>query len=456
MPLEPKRTAVRLLTRHPIYRILPSGALRTCGALLYHAEHSSQDRVVAVSRSLGAIPTGRLALAVVAAKAAFRTGQDDLVEPAVAKLEQRFPEAAEPHVLRSDLHAYSGRYEEAHASAERARIVEPSFAPATARVVRLGYLVRDRDQADEVAATAVARFPWHQEVLWAVCKACDSPQQYARIKSAWSGRARQPADLARVVRPLSLAAARSGEIGTAIELYRQVWVALHGRRPQGGRVKDIRLGSRGAGVAIADIQAALDDAGVPFFFAAGTALGLVREGHPLSGDSDIDVGIFEADWDRGALLDLFTRHPRFDLDLHPQTQKISLKHRGGSPVDIFPFYQEDGRLWHDGVFVRWHNSPFQVRRREIRGRRTPLPDDVERYLTENYGDWRKPNPTFDAFTDDSPNMEVTWPEYHRLHLVRRAYIKLSSGDVGGARHELRVAGEGELANGTRRAQSRVR
>jgi hypothetical protein len=81
-----------------------------------------------------------------------------------------------------------------------------------------------------------------------------------------------------------------------------------------------------------------------------------------------------------------------------------------------------------------------VTRREIRGVSVPLPADADRYLTENYGDWRTPRPAFDAFTDDAPNLEVTWPEYQRLHLLRRAYKRAAAGDPAGAERELDRAG----------------
>jgi hypothetical protein len=166
----------------------------------------------------------------------------------------------------------------------------------------------------------------------------------------------------------------------------------------------------------------------------------------LGADGDIDVGVYDADWDRDGLIDVFTRDPRFDLDLHPQSHKVGLRHRGGSPVDIFRFYEQDGRVWHDGVFVRWHNSPFGVVRRQIGGLSVPLPENAERYLTECYGDWRTPVPAFDAFTEDAPNLEVTWPEYQRVHFLRRAYERLAGGDREAARRELERAGERDLAD----------
>lgn len=449
MPFLSKQTAVRLLARYPLHWALPPGGLRTCGALLYHAEHSPA-KLAALARTRR-IPTRRLSVALVAARAAFRVGQDELVEAALPELEQRYPDAAGPHLLRADFETYYGRYDAALRAAERARAARPTWPSATARAVKLAYRVREREPADQAAVEAVARFPRDSEVLWTAAKACDSPAQAARLREAWQSRSREPADLVAAVRPLALAAARAGEVETALSLFREAITLIATGRAGPERVPDDRLGGRGAWQAIVDLCEALDAAGVRFFFAAGTALGLVRQGRPLSADSDVDVGVFEADWDRDALLEVFRAHPRFDLDLHPQTQKVSLRHRGGSPVDVFRFYRDGDRMWHDGVFVRWHNSPFTIDRREIRGLRVPLPAEADRYLTENYGDWRVPRPEFDAFTDDAPNLEVTWPEYQRLHFVRRAYQRLGAGDPGGARRELELAGETALAEQAGRA-----
>src|SRR5690606_13436103 len=153
------------------------------------------------------------------------------------------------------------------------------------------------------------------------------------------------------------AATRAGLVAEATDLYRRA-CALVPATGAANRTPTTKLAGLGAATAIEDICQALDAASVPFFFAAGTVLGLVRDGRPLSTDGDVDVGIMEHDWDRDALISIFARHPRFDLDLHPQSSKIGLRHRGGAPIDIFRFYHEGELVWHDGVFVRWHNSPF--------------------------------------------------------------------------------------------------
>ncbi|MDA3901177.1 MAG: hypothetical protein PF637_11750 [Spirochaetes bacterium] len=52
-----------------------------------------------------------------------------------------------------------------------------------------------------------------------------------------------------------------------------------------------------------------------------------------------------------------------------------------------------------------------------------LPDPADKYLTENYGDWRKPDPYFDAFLY-APNTEIIWQEYRDLQAVRTIYNSL--------------------------------
>lgn len=389
------------------------------------------------------------ATALLVARAAFRTGRDGILRATLDRLERHDPGNPTVLLLRSDLLTFHGRYGEALRYAGRAAERRPGSAAAAARVVRLGYRVRDRAQAERAAVAATGHFPRSPEVMWPVAMACDRADQYRRVAEAWRGAAGRPGDLLPVVRQLAVAAARAGRLDAAVEWYREAITDLLETGRPAPRPAVTQLGGLGATGAIRDLCRVLDQARVPFFFAAGTALGLVREGRPLGADGDIDVGVFEADWDRDALIEAFTADPVFDLDLHPQTGKVGLRHRGGAPVDIFRYYEEDGRVWHDGVFVRWYNSPFPIARRRIGGHDLPLPADAERYLTENYGDWRTPWPQFDAFTDDAPNLEVTWPEYQRMHLLRRAYQFLAAGDRTAAGRELWRAGDGTLAHRVR-------
>jgi hypothetical protein len=447
MPFRPRQLAHRVLTTVPLHRMLPAGPVRTYAGLRYHADGRPREEVEAFVRRTPPPSVRFLRPSVMAARTAFTAGHDELVEPLLDALDSRFPESAEPILLRSELCSFRGDPAAAHQAALAARWLEPSSPAAASRLIRSSYRVEEPRAADERAIELLEQFPRSPAVLWAVAKACATEEQYDRIIATWNRRVQRPGDLELTVRALATAAARAGRIEDAIALLGDAMLELATRGEGTTEVEDPRLEGKGAWQAIIDLTDALDTAGIPFFFAAGTALGLVREGRPLDLDGDIDVGVVDPDWDRERLLRLFEQDPRFDFDLvHPRTKKVGLKHRGGSPVDLFRFYEEDGQLWHDAVFVRWHNQPFAVERRVVNGLSVPLPAEVDRYLTENYGDWRTPRPGFDAFTDDAPNVEVTWPEYLELHLVRRAYKRLTAGDLDRAVEDLRLAGHGGLAD----------
>ncbi|ADD40601.1 LicD family protein [Stackebrandtia nassauensis] len=448
MAFSTKQTVVRVLSRAPVYRAMPSGAARTYAALKYLGQNSNQEEITRFIRASGGIPTRYLSVALVAARAVFRAGADELLTDTLAALDGRFPESPGLQALHADFHAYYGRYEEALECARNGRMLQPSHAGCVARMITYGYRVLPRDEADAAAVVALKRFPRTGEVLWAVAKMCDSAAQYGRLQEAWDSLPHEdPTDLHKALRQLATAAARAGEVERACELYsRGIQLIVDGIAVD-NPIVDSSLEGKSPWAAFEDLHRALDGAGVPYFIAAGTALGLERQGRPLSADNDIDVGVFEEDFDQDALIKLFAKNPRFDFDVvHPHTKKVGLKHRGGSPIDIFRFYRDGDKMWHDAVFVRWGNSPFEIKRREFEGLNLPLPATIDNYLTENYGDWRTPYPGFDAFdSKDAPNVETTWPEYLKLHYIRRGYKKLTNGDRTGAAADLRSAGEEALA-----------
>ena len=443
-----KQSVTRVLSRAPVYRAMPQGAMRTYAALKYLGENASGHEITEFIRRSGGIPTRHLSTALIAARAVFRAGADDLLTETLDKLQRRFPESPDLFALRADFLAYHGDYEAALDQANQGRMLQPSHGGSVARSVTYGYRVLPLEEADDAALRALTRSPFNGEVLWAVTKLCESSQQYQRLQKAWDDLSQEPADLLKSVRQLATAAGRAGDIDAAVGLYASAIRLILDGAELDGPIVDSKLEGKGAWAAFEDLHKALDGAGVPYFIAAGTALGLVREGRPLSADNDIDVGVFEEDFDRDALMELFAKNPMFDYDVvHPRTKKVGLRHRGGSPIDIFRFYRDGDLYYHDAVFVRWGNSPFEIERRDIRGLDLPLPADSDKYLTENYGDWRTPYPGFDAFfSGDAPNVEVTWEDYLRLHFIRRGYKAVSRGDWKTAAVEAERAGENELAN----------
>jgi hypothetical protein len=419
----------------PLYRALPPGRLRETSAVLYHADRAPADACRYLERHATA-GTGTALGDLVAARAAFDARRDELTHALLDGLLDRFPERPDAHLLLSELLSFEGDVAGAVDHAVTARLLAPALPGAAAAEVRLRYQAGDAD-ADPVALAAVARFPVSSSVVWAAAKGCSTPAQYERLRDTWRAAADRPARVLAGVRPVGHAAARAGDLSEAIAVYAEGLTLLWTGGARTAPVTATELRGTGAAKVVHELVELLDTAGVPFFLAAGTALGYVREGGPLGHDADIDVGVWEQDWDRSALFELFDSHPAFRPDpVHPTSLKLSLKHRGGAPIDVFRFYRDGERVYHDGTFVRWWNTPFGVERvRGDDGRAVPVPTPADRYLTESYGDWRVPEPGFDAFVD-GPNVEVTWPAYRDLYLVRRAYARVSDGRREAARADL--------------------
>src|SRR5690606_14531053 len=218
---------------------------------------------------------------------------------------------------------FQGDLEEALRRALRARELKPTSATAVARVVKLSQQVREQAVADQEPVSAVRSFPRSTLVVSAACKAAASAEQCERLLATWREADPDPVgDLPRVVRQLANGAMRTGRLDRAAELYREVIGLIIDGRTTPRQFSIPTLQPHSAWAAMLDLNRVLDAAGVPYFFAAGTVLGLIREGGPLPGDDDIDVGVLDRDWDRDALEDLFRKDPQFVVNFHPQTQKV--------------------------------------------------------------------------------------------------------------------------------------
>jgi hypothetical protein len=413
------------LSRVPLYRLLPPGDARTYAGILYHAENSSPRDMSAHVAGSGGDPSRFHTTARLAARAALDLNEDELAERILAGATARFPEEAELFRWWAELRAFHGDFGGALDRALEARRLEPGSPNIAALAVRTHYWATDRTPADAIAIESVGRFPRSTLVLWAACSMCRDPDQFHALREAWTEGGGDLSAMPAAVRPLASAAAHSGLIDTAVELYAaRILDHLRDERRLGSARKP-RLDTQAAWAAMLDLDEVLESTDTPYFFANGTALGLIREGGPLEHDADIDVGIHASEWNLELLLETFGAHPMFlPTVVHPPEEKLGLRHRRGPSVDVFRYYEEGDRIWHAQSFVRWWNSMFSVERRSFRGRSFPVPTEADVYLTENYGAWRIPRPGFDAFVD-APNVEVVWPGYEDYPMIRRAHTRLA-------------------------------
>lgn len=160
----------------------------------------------------------------------------------------------------------------------------------------------------------------------------------------------------------------------------------------------------------------------PWYIISGTFLGHHREGSFLNHDYDIDLGINAEDINIKALLQLLQQQTAFTIQkidnnievmrttsgqrhLDIKVSIIKMIHSNGIPIDLFIHYTENGSCWHGSVLHRWDNTPFKLIKTTFEGITVNIPDDADRYLSENYGDWKTPVTEFDS-TTGTPNLTI--------------------------------------------------
>ncbi len=154
-----------------------------------------------------------------------------------------------------------------------------------------------------------------------------------------------------------------------------------------------------AGMALSDLVHCLESVGVQSFLNGGTLLGAMREGTIIGHDKDIDIAVLPGV--AGAPIEAAIRaHPDMDVDWvnywGGELILIRVIHKNGIGSDIF-FYREDDEYFYCSApwgryCVTWRDSKFGLSYKNFLGKEYLIPDQPERYLEENYNQWRKPNP----------------------------------------------------------------
>ncbi|MCW4454300.1 hypothetical protein OK348_05780 [Flavobacterium sp. MXW15] len=218
-----------------------------------------------------------------------------------------------------------------------------------------------------------------------------------------------PGQLSSALRHYSMAA-------RDLELYEKALDAICRRlelasklqpRPPQGKPASKQNWARLAGAALLDLRHDLDAQGIDIFLISGTLLGCIREGKILGHDKDIDVGVFETtDIDR--LSEVLRSTGRFKELPVSKGRVLRFKHANGVMIDVFVHFREKDLIWHQGQKSTWWNSEFGLASTDFLGASFKIPSPADRYLLENYGDWRTPAPDFETFTD-TPNMVASDP-----------------------------------------------
>lgn len=201
-----------------------------------------------------------------------------------------------------------------------------------------------------------------------------------------------------------------------------------------------------AAVALADFADFMEQYGFAWFVLSGTLLGIVRENGFLKHDYDIDVGVMGEQIDLHVLERTLKKDPRFRCDaldeqvifsrdkdgklsvaLRPVFMKVS--HQGGIHLDIFVHYTDENVCWHASPLFRWDNSVFDLVQYTLADTKVLGPADADRYLTENYGDWRVPKVDFNSALDTT-NQQVVQNPLSVAIFMRRIWVSQVSNPRG--------------------------
>ena len=211
-----------------------------------------------------------------------------------------------------------------------------------------------------------------------------------------------------------------------------------------------------ASKALLDLQNALEPIGKKAFLVSGTLLGLHREGQLLAHDKDIDVGI--VGWeDQFEVANALLQSGHFGLDSRrlrgSKTYHIPVRHiETRVSIDIFIYHEEDGKLVtgvesYFGYLQRFAFTPFGLDKVGFLGIDFFVPDDIERNLAENFGDWRRSDPDYISHLQSPSTVDVGGKVFQIVGRIRaleaiRAgkFEKLSRVIQIMARHQERPGG----------------
>ncbi|MCM2972980.1 hypothetical protein [Larsenimonas suaedae] len=201
--------------------------------------------------------------------------------------------------------------------------------------------------------------------------------------------------------------------------------------------------------ALKDSKTLMQSLGWQWFVISGTFLGAVREGDFLGHDYDLDLGVLYEEFDIDALTEAVSKSSHWSIKSSSQCLYrtahegevryhrmakpilVKLKHETGLVVDVFVHVREEELLWHGSAIHRWDNLDFGVSEYTLGDEAVLGPDNADRYLTENYGEWRVPVKKFDC-SIDPPNISYSNTAKSISYLLKVSYRFLLNGDKGQA------------------------
>lgn len=198
----------------------------------------------------------------------------------------------------------------------------------------------------------------------------------------------------------------------------------------GKKHEGLKFNSQAATSALTDLQNTLDEVNTKAFLVSGTLLGYARQKSFLTHDKDIDVGIFEADNIFDVINTLMVsgkfnvKKGYFNIGRMYQMPVVHLP--TGFAIDIFIYHQDGDSLItgvqsNFGYTQNFRFSKFDLQEIQFIDTRFYAPSDIDKNLTENFGDWRTPDPHYISHLQCPTTVDVGGEVYMmvcRLEMVR--------------------------------------
>ena len=172
--------------------------------------------------------------------------------------------------------------------------------------------------------------------------------------------------------------------------------------------------------ALSSIISVLNANGFQPFLVSGTLLGVIRDGDFIPYDNDLDIGLFGLE-NYEKIRKIVSSSGLFTVLPNRSRKTLRVRHINGTPIDIFFHWRSGGRVWHGGVKVDWWNTEFELTTSVFRGLPILIPKDTNKYLTENYGQWKQHSPSFDSAID-TPNAVIVNNFEMLIHCLRQEYF----------------------------------
>jgi hypothetical protein len=174
----------------------------------------------------------------------------------------------------------------------------------------------------------------------------------------------------------------------------------------------------------------LENESIKPFPAFGSLLGLVRDGKFMDYDKDADLGIFVENYDEihrivSKICEVlkFTAPTMINQSKERHTWNVGIfDTERVTAIDLFFFYRQADHIeagtYSPCAVLKWEFEPFELVRSSLVGKEYWLPNNVEKHLTELYGNWREPVEVWDSLVNCPNLMKSSQPQVLYYGLLR--------------------------------------